>query len=67
MTTPSKKWEQRCSSDGERVSRDPKIAQHKEDDHTSNLENMAAPAAASESSYPDIKEIKEMLAVSKVK
>ena len=65
MPTPAKKRDQR-PSDGEKVSPDSKIPRHKEGEHASNPDNMAAaPQASSESSSPetnsDMKEIKEML------
>jgi len=66
MPTPAKKRDQR-PSDGEKVSPDSKIPRHKEDDHASNAENMAAASAPPESpsieTNSDMKEIKEMLAV----
>ena len=67
MPTPARKRDQRPSGE-EKVSPDPKIPRHQEDDHASNTENMAAAFHASaESSSPesnsDMKEIKEMLAV----
>ena len=67
MPTPATKRHQRPSGE-EKVSPDPKIPRHQEDDHASNTENMAAAFHASaESSSPesisDMKEIKEILAV----
>ena len=67
MPTPARKRDQRPSEE-EKVSPDAKIPRHKEDDHVSNPENMAAaPHVSPESSSPesnsDIKEIKEMLEV----
>ena len=67
MLTPAKKRNQR-PSDGEKVSPDPEIPRHKEEDHASNPENMAAALQASPESpsietNSDMKEIKEMLAV----
>ena len=64
-TTPGSKLDQRPSE--EKVSPDPKIPRHKENDHTSNAENLAAaPHASPETSSPasnsDMKEMKEMLA-----
>ena len=65
MPTPARKRDQRPSRE-EKVSPDPKIPQHQEDDHASDTENMAV-AFHAESSSPesnsDMKEIKEMLAV----
>ena len=67
MLTPAKKRDHR-PSDGEKVSLDPKIPRHKEEDHASNPENLAAPLQTSPESpsietNSDMKEIKEMLAV----
>ena len=71
MLTPAKKRDHR-PSDGEKVSPDTKIPRHKEEDHASNPENMAAALQASPESpsietNSDMKEIKEMLELSKVK
>ena len=46
MPTPAKKHDQRPSGE-EKVSPDPKIPRHQEDDHASNTENMAAAFYAS--------------------
>ena len=67
MPTPARKRDQRPSEE-EKVSPDPKIPRHKEDDHVSNPENMAAvlhvsPESSSPESNSDMKEIKEMLEV----
>ena len=67
MLTPAKKRDHR-PSDGEKVSLDPKIPRHKEEDHASNPENLAAalqtsPESPSIETNSDMKEIKEMLAV----
>ena len=67
ILTPAKKRDHR-PSDGEKVSPDPKIPWHKEEDHASNPENMAAalqtsPESPSIETDSDMKEIKEMLAV----
>ena len=67
MPTPAKKRDQR-PSDGEKVSPDPKVPRHKEEDHASDPENMAAasqasPESSSTKTNSDMKEIKEMLVV----
>ena len=67
MPTPARKRYQRPSEE-EKVSPDPKIPRHKEEDHVSKPENMAAaphvsPESFSPESNSDIKEIKEMLEV----
>ena len=67
MPTPARKRDQRPSGD-EKVSPDPKMLRHQGDDHASNTENMNISHASAESSSPesnsDMKEIKEMLALS---
>ena len=67
MPTPAKKRDQR-PSDGEKVSPDPKVPRHKEEDHASDPENMAAasqasPESSSTETNSDMQEIKEMLVV----
>ena len=64
---PVKKRDQR-PSDGEKVSSDPKVPRHKEEEHASDPENMAAASQASpESSSTEtnsgMQEIKKMLVV----
>jgi len=63
MLTPTKKRDQR-PSDGEKVSPDSKIPRHKEEDHASNEDNIAAvsqapPESPSIETNSDMKEIKQ--------